>query len=490
LDEVNGKYTESYAIPLMRGGKVAAVLTVDQELKSSVSQKLLESLGSLGFGAGGVSSIDLDGRVTQSWNPALIGRQIIPRDALKGLPTGRAVIIKGPAGDVTLAARVSTPRLAHGRIVVFQQPASVFYGDLRSGQRLRDIALFAVVAVAIGLLGAGRWRREQLLHRSEQRLDALLRYAHDIVIVTTGNTTGTDTNTTTFISSAITTLLGHHPTGWLNQPLTALVHRDDRPRLTRYTNATINGTTPDTTDTGTETSTGGGTSSGGSASTLHDVRLLAADGTYRWFDLHATDLTSHPEVTGIIYTCHEVGERKTLQDELTHRAHHDTLTGLPNRAVFTQHLETLNYANHDKPPAYTVLFIDLDRFKPVNDTFGHDAGDAVLRTVAHRLAQSTAQSTAQNPGSLVCRLGGDEFAVIIPGTDPTIATHLANDILHTVRQPIIIRGTTGQAVRIGATIGIAHARRTDDPATVVKRADQAMYQAKDSGRGRYVVHAG
>ncbi len=447
----DGLYVET-SIPISRRGRVVAVLIVAEQLRSSSRELDLKVLGSLGFGDGGLSSVEPDGRASYSWDPALIGHSLVPAAQIQDLPVGRAVPVEGPAGQVTLAAAVWTPVLAHRKVVIFQQPTKVFYGDLRSGDRLRDVVLLLVVSVSIGLLAWSRRRQVTLVQRGEQRLTALLRNAHDIVVVVAaGNAT--------FISSAVVRLLGHTPERWLNQPLDGLVHRDDRARLGRYVASGL----------------GGGI--------LHDVRLLADDGSYRWFDLHGSDLRDHPEVAGVVFTCHEVGERKALQDELSFRARHDALTGLANRAVFTQQLELLDRDREPDGEGYTVLFIDLDRFKPVNDTFGHDAGDAVLRSVAHRLSRSVAES----PGSLVCRLGGDEFAVLLPGVDGPGAVRLADDILSRVHRPITIHGALGQAVQIGATIGIAHARFADTPATVVKRADEAMYEAKSAGRGRYAV---
>ena len=169
------------------------------------------------------------------------------------------------------------------------------------------------------------------------------------------------------------------------------------------------------------------------------------------------------------------------------------LTGLANRATFSRHLDVT--ANSGQP--FAVLFIDLDHFKPVNDRYGHDVGDAVLQAVAGRL-ESAVRSGATRPADLISRLGGDEFAVVLTGIDDLDARRVADRVLSAVRQPIRVGASE---VTIGATIGISFAdpgdaARTDgaglhqgpvDASTVVQQADTAMYQAKVAGRGRYAV---
>jgi diguanylate cyclase (GGDEF)-like protein len=179
-------------------------------------------------------------------------------------------------------------------------------------------------------------------------------------------------------------------------------------------------------------------------------------------------------------TAHEVGERKRLQAELAHNATHDALTGLLNRATFTSRLRELSAT--DTAADYAVLFIDLDRFKPVNDTFGHDAGDVVLRTVAGRIQRCVPAE------GVVCRLGGDEFAVLLSGADADNAPQVADAILRRLREPVPLPpGSAADVVRIDSTIGIARSTG-QDPAEVLKQADLAMYRGKQDGRGRYAIH--
>ncbi|MFC4068810.1 diguanylate cyclase domain-containing protein [Actinoplanes subglobosus] len=167
-----------------------------------------------------------------------------------------------------------------------------------------------------------------------------------------------------------------------------------------------------------------------------------------------------------------VREQERVQAQLAYQARHDPLTGLANRSVLTDEL--------DRPGPVAVLYLDLDGFKEVNDTHGHEAGDLVLSTVAQRL------SSAVRATDLVVRLGGDEFVLLCPNLPEAEAIRLADRVLGDVAQLIEFRG---EPLDIGASIGIAaygdHAPERD----VLRSADMAMYEAKKQGRGRWVLAA-
>jgi diguanylate cyclase (GGDEF)-like protein/PAS domain S-box-containing protein len=165
--------------------------------------------------------------------------------------------------------------------------------------------------------------------------------------------------------------------------------------------------------------------------------------------------------------------------ELKHTATHDTLTGIPNRALFLEELERACARAERSGDNLAVLFVDLDGFKQVNDQHGHAAGDEVLRTVAQRLHASVRR------GDLVGRLGGDEFVVLCaPIQEQNCAVIVAETILDRVREPIEFEGaTTG----VGCSIGVAtltHGMTADE---LVQLADTAAYEAKRAGKGRFVV---
>ncbi len=175
----------------------------------------------------------------------------------------------------------------------------------------------------------------------------------------------------------------------------------------------------------------------------------------------------------------DVSDERAALDELAYKATHDALTGLPNRSLLVDHLElALARSARERTPV-AVLFIDLDRFKEVNDTYGHDAGDRLLRELGQRMA------AVLRPSDTVARLGGDEFVVLCEDIGGEVdAVAIAERIRGAVEeQPVRIDGVQ---VRVSASIGIAMSNggSTREPDTLLKRADIAMYRAKSAGRAR------
>ena len=178
---------------------------------------------------------------------------------------------------------------------------------------------------------------------------------------------------------------------------------------------------------------------------------------------------------GFVSTVDDVTERRAIEDRITHLAHHDTLTALPNRMTFRTRLESVLKAVDETAPC-AVLYVDLDRFKPVNDTLGHQIGDLVLQAAAERI-QAQLRET-----DVVARLGGDEFAVLIGHYHGMqTVTALAERLIHDISRPITIKGLQ---VLIGASVGIAYAPlHGSDPDLLLRNADLALYRAKSAGRG-------
>jgi diguanylate cyclase (GGDEF)-like protein/PAS domain S-box-containing protein len=170
----------------------------------------------------------------------------------------------------------------------------------------------------------------------------------------------------------------------------------------------------------------------------------------------------------------DISDRLAMQREIEHKALHDTLTGLPNRALLSDRLEqALARAAREHTPA-SVLFLDLDHFKTINDGAGHSVGDLVLVEVARRLA------AAVRPSDTVARLGGDEFAVICEGADAATADHIAGRILSALAHPI---ATDDRTLYVSASVGIAAAPPLEAE-QLLSHADAAMYDAKARGRSR------
>ena len=170
-------------------------------------------------------------------------------------------------------------------------------------------------------------------------------------------------------------------------------------------------------------------------------------------------------------------QRDELTAELRKSALLDPLTGLPNRSLFFDRLEALCAVEHRHAPA--VAFIDLDRFKQVNDQFGHDAGDELLRVTAKRI------ESVLRASETVARYGGDEFVVLFTDRTETECDTAAKSVLASISEPIELHGNS---VPVRASVGLARWNAGDEPSELVRRADVAVYRAKSEGRGRVVCY--
>ncbi len=176
-----------------------------------------------------------------------------------------------------------------------------------------------------------------------------------------------------------------------------------------------------------------------------------------------------------------LGKLKEQQTELARAANHDSLTGLPNRRLLADRIKTALASARRQHTSIALLFMDLDEFKPINDTLGHEAGDKVLKQVAKRLRESVRETDS------VARLGGDEFVILMAdlGDDAIAVTEkLAEKVMTAINTPFDLDGTPCQiGTSIGAVVGDGKASES----TLMRLADNLMYEAKAAGRGRYVV---
>lgn len=209
-----------------------------------------------------------------------------------------------------------------------------------------------------------------------------------------------------------------------------------------------------------------------------DIRMIDRHGATRWLEITGTtiELDGAPAV---LTTAYDVTKRREAEERTRHVAFHDALTDLPNRALFGERAGQALAAARRDGGSTGVILLDLDRFKNVNDSLGHDAGDELIRQVAHRLRGSLRASDT------VARLGGDEFAILLPGHGSMDSVQVARKLLVAMRRPFLI---ADRELRVTASLGLAIGPGDGtDVQTLVKSADTAMYRAKDAGRDRLQV---
>ena len=213
-----------------------------------------------------------------------------------------------------------------------------------------------------------------------------------------------------------------------------------------------------------------------------ELRCFGPGQPETWVSLHCGPFgdasTAH---AGLIYQLHDITSRRRAEGDLHHIAYHDSLTDLANRSCFHERLSgAVLRQRADTRAGFAVMYLDLDRFKIVNDSLGHTAGDQLLKIAAARISANV------RPGDLVARLGGDEFAVLLEGAqDHADLARLGERLLHALAEPVSLGGTE---VRPAASLGLTFSDTGDrQPAEVLRDADLAMYKAKADGKGRLAV---
>jgi diguanylate cyclase (GGDEF)-like protein/PAS domain S-box-containing protein len=289
------------------------------------------------------------------------------------------------------------------------------------------------------------------LRASEARFRALLHNAVDVVMIVS------PAGTVQYVTPTVERVMGYCAADLLDTEALAIVHPDDRDQAATEI---------------------GGVLSVPGATRTRELRARHADGSWRSVEATVANLLHEPSVGGIVVNYHDVTERTAFQQLLSHQAFHDGLTGLPNRAAFRERLESALVRARGEQLGTAVLFIDLDRFKVVNDSLGHEVGDRLLIAVAERLRGLLA------PEHTVARLGGDEFTVLLEAVDEAGVTKTAEALLAVLAQPVAI---DRHHLTISGSIGVAFAYGDEWPDDLLRHADLALYRAKEAGKAQYAV---
>ena len=314
--------------------------------------------------------------------------------------------------------------------------------------------LFLLVVARVSLMARSMEALTERLaaQRGEQRFRSLVQNATDVIVVLD------PAGIVIYETPSVSRVLGYAPGTLLGTRMADLAHPDDVHLL-------------DLRDPGAQ------------EPVLRQGRLRLADGSWAPVEVDVSDLSTDPAVGGLVLTIRDVRERHELERQLTHQAFHDPLTGLPNRQLFVDRLAQV-LADADRSSCDTsLLFLDLDDFKSVNDTLGHDVGDQLLQSVAERLAATLGR------GHTLCRLGGDEFAALLPATGPQDAEWAAQRLCAALGEPFDL---LGRRLRVTGSVGVAtrgDATRALTGADLLAAADTAMYSAKQAGRNRLAVFA-
>jgi len=371
---------------------------------------------------------------------------------------------------------VAAHRLAYGRRLASTDvtPTAVFVNDalqrlggaLRArasaGQTAADHTALGIGAAAVALIGLmsvliGRTRRRAaasargMLRANERRMRSLVQNSTDVVLIVDPD------STVTYVTDSVERVLGSKPASLLGHRLTERLGEDARAQLEAALHRLA---------------------APGHAASTAVWPIRHAGGHTLAIEATAANMLLEPSVAGLVITLRDVTERRALEEQLRHQAFHDPLTGLANRALFEDRVRHGLQRLARVPGELSILLIDLDDFKTVNDSLGHAAGDRLLLEVATRMHACLRTSDT------VARLGGDEFAVLIedPAVGEGSAEELAGRLLDCVGRPLELEG---RFLSIHASAGVAHRSELGTSADeLMRNADIALYAAKDDGKSR------
>ena len=303
--------------------------------------------------------------------------------------------------------------------------------------------------------------QESTARNNEARFRALVQHSSDVITIVDAD------STIRYVSPSVATVLGHDPAKLLNTSLTSLLHPDDVASATAFLADLA--LAPRTRNVALATA----------GARSQEWRIAHINGSWMTVDNVGTNLLAEPVIGGLVLNTRDVTEQAVIKHQYMHQAFHDPLTDLANRSLFLYQVgSALARAARPGTPV-TVIFLDLDNFKTVNDSLGHAEGDRMLVEAARRLSLCVRES------DLIARLGGDEFAVLVEQMDHDgDVLAIADRIRDALAEPFEL---VGRQVTVSASIGIARNSAQCTTSDLVRNADLAMYVAKTRGKGQYVL---
>ncbi|HMK63715.1 MAG TPA: diguanylate cyclase, partial [Acidimicrobiales bacterium] len=342
--------------------------------------------------------------------------------------------------------------IAVGQLAIWRRWAPSFL-SVGHDMGLGLMGTFVLVFV-IRMAGATMQQKEEAedsMRVSEDRFRSLVQNSTDTTLVMGAEAV------IVYASPATMSLLGRRPEEILGIRATELVHPEDRARVETQLGAllqTVSVTEP------------------------IQFRMCHANGTYRHAEAVVSDLRENPSVGGYVANLRDISERKEAESQLAHAALHDPLTGLPNRTLILDRADQMLVRARREFRPVAALFVDLDNFKDINDSLGHEAGDKVLQAVAARFVGILRASDT------VGRLGGDEFVVLAEGASLGAGPEMVAERLHaTLHEPFHLEGFATLPLTVTASIGIAGGQR-NSAHELLRDADIALYRAKALGKNR------